>query len=63
MAKFEVWAKVVGTKFLGEYEADTKDQAIELAMKESGHVSLCWQCSREIDDPEIEDTTAEEITT
>jgi hypothetical protein len=33
MAKFRVYGKVVATKYIGEFEADSKEQAEEMAWK------------------------------
>lgn len=60
MPKFSVWAKVVGTKYLGQFEADTKAAAEEMAMEsDSASVSLCHQCNDECEDPECVEATAE----
>jgi len=59
MPRFTVHATVVGGKYLGEYEADSEEQAIEMALEENGHVSLCHQCSGECEDAEITETNAE----
>lgn len=58
MATFHCYAAVTGGKYLGEFEADTAEQAVELAWHEA-HVSLCHHCSREISDPEVDSITAE----
>lgn len=62
MAVYNVYGKVVGTKYLGEYEADSEDEAIEKALQEHvGSISLCHQCSSECEDAELDDATAELI--
>jgi len=53
--KYKVYARITGGKYLGEYEAATEDEAIEKAIKEAGSVSLCHQCSRQIDDLDIDE--------
>ena len=61
MMKYSVNASVVGSKHLGVYEAENKEDAIRQAMDENGYVSLCHQCSSECEDAEIEDVSAEPI--
>jgi hypothetical protein len=49
---------------LGEFEANSKEEAIELALEKNGDtISLCHQCSRKISDVTIydEDICVEEI--
>lgn len=58
MAKFAVHGTVIGSKYLGSYEAKNKKKAIEMAQKEAG-VYLCHQCSRECEDPEVVKLIAE----
>ena len=60
MPKYYVHASVVASKFIGEYEADTKEKAIEMAWKEA-HVSVCHKCAGEVDEPHIDELHAEEI--
>jgi hypothetical protein len=62
MKKWRVYATVVGSKCLGEYEAETAAEAEEMALDKEGYVSLCHQCSREIDDPQIDEIEVEEAT-
>ena len=58
MPKFHCYGAVSGGKYLGEFEAETADAAIILAEAEAS-VSLCHQCSSEVEDPEIGEITAE----
>ena len=58
--KFRVYGTVVGSKYLGIFEAESKEEAEEKALDTSS-VSLCHQCSEECEDPEISKTHAEEI--
>ena len=59
--KFAVYGRVVGTKYLGEFEAESEEAAIEQATKNGeDHVSLCHQCSGECEDPEIDEVRVEE---
>jgi hypothetical protein len=60
MPQFHVYGAVYGTKYLGKFEAKTKDEAIKLA-ESNASVCLCHQCSSEVDSAEIQDITAEEI--
>jgi hypothetical protein len=56
MAKFKVYGQVVGSKYLGEVEANSKEEAeIKGGNLDECYVSLCHQCSRECDDPQIGD--------
>ena len=59
MPKFRVYGKVVGTKYLGTYEAKTKQDAIEQGVKKEGFISLCHHCSKECEDAEVTNITAE----
>ena len=59
MAKYSVYGKVVATKFIGEFEADSEEKAIKMA-EEEAYVSICHQCSSEVEDPEVDELFAEE---
>lgn len=52
---YSCWGKVVGSKYLGEVQAETAAEAYELAMKLNSHISLCHQCAHEVDDLEVEE--------
>lgn len=58
----KVWAVngiVKGGKFLGYFKAETKEQAIELALNsDASNVSLCHECSGECEDGAIEEADA-----
>jgi len=58
MAKFHVSGTVVGSTYIGEFEADTEEAAIEKASR-SAHVSLCHQCSPSCENIEITEISAE----
>jgi hydrogenase maturation factor HypF (carbamoyltransferase family) len=60
VAKFNVYATVTGSKYIGEFEADSKEAAEEMAWKEAD-VSICHQCSKEIEDPEVTELVVEEV--
>lgn len=53
MAKYSVTGKVVGSKYLGEVEADSLEQAFEKAEKLDFYVSLCHQCDDQCEDAEV----------
>lgn len=57
MPKFRVNARVSGSKHLGEFEAATFREAIDMALAENGGVSLCHQCCGECEDGEVEEDT------
>jgi len=62
MKKWDVYGKVVGSKYLGQFEAESAEKAIDLAGDELSHISLCWSCSDLIeDDLEIIDPIAVEV--
>ena len=58
--RYRVYGTVTGGKFLGIYEAASKEEAEDRAWA-AAHVCICHQCSREIDDPDITAVEAEEI--
>ena len=60
MNKFAVYGKVVGSKFLGVFEAETAEQAEEMALNsDAAYVSICHQCSSQIEEANIEEVTSE----
>jgi hypothetical protein len=60
MPKFAVHARIVGSKYLGEFEADNADEAIAKAEASgASYVSMCHQCSEECEDPECDKITAD----
>ncbi len=58
MPKFRVYAVVSGGKYLGTFEAENAKEACEKAENDDDGISLCCQCSSEIEDPQIVETTA-----
>lgn len=60
LKRWSVTGTVVGSTWVGIYEAETAEEAIELAQPDVS-VSVCHQCARKISDPEVEDFHAEEI--
>jgi hypothetical protein len=61
MKRWHVYGKVVATKYLGKYEAETAEEAKEMALNEKGFVDLCHQCVAEAENADIEEAEAEEI--
>ncbi|MHA6530211.1 hypothetical protein [Paenibacillus sp. BAC0078] len=62
MPKFRIYGRVIATKYIGEFEAESKEQAEEMAWKsDEAYVSLCHQCSGEAEDPEIHELEIEEV--
>jgi hypothetical protein len=61
---FMVYGLVTGTKYLGEFKAETADEAVDMALQsDANDVSLCHQCSGgfDLDNKSCMDATAEEI--
>lgn len=60
MSRYSVVGHVSASKWLGYFEANSPEEAVEMALdSQDAHVSVCHQCADEISDPEIEDATAE----
>lgn len=58
--KFYAYAKVVGSKYLGEVEADNEEAAIEKAEQlDATHISLCHQCSGQCEDAAVDEIVVE----
>lgn len=57
--KYNVGGAVHASTYIGEIEADSPEQAIEKAY-EQAHVSVCHQCARDIQDPEVANLWAED---
>lgn len=56
MKKYSVTAIAYGTVYLGEFEANSIEEAREMALEKSGDtICLCHQCSKEISDVTISD--------
>jgi hypothetical protein len=60
MPKYRVYGVVTGSKYLGEFIADTPEDAVAEAMG-AGHVSLCHHCDSECEDAAIESAIAEPV--
>lgn len=61
MKKYRVYGIVTGSKYLGEYEANSKEEAEDMALRKDGHVGLCHQCTSECEDAEIHEVQVEEV--
>lgn len=61
--KYRVYATVTGSKYIGEFEANSKEEAEEMASESVGCdvVSLCHECSGEVDELLITDFEAEGV--
>lgn len=60
MPKYRVYGVITATKYLGEFEAENEEQAEEMASKVA-YVSICHQCSREIEGPEISEIIVDKV--
>lgn len=62
MKKWSVVGKVVGSKYLGDFEAETAEEAVEKALEsDAAQVGMCHECFPECEDGQIEEATAEEV--
>ena len=60
MKTYHIYAVTVGTKYVGEIEAENEVEALELAdSMEKAFVSLCHQCSTTAGELDIESFVAE----
>ena len=58
--KWYAYGVVAGGKYLGEVEAETKEEALKAAWNlDSLGVSLCHQCASECEDPEVGEINVE----
>lgn len=60
MPRFNVYGRVTGSKFIGQYEAKSMGLAIEQAEQDAA-VNLCHHCDNECEDPQVTDLEAEEV--
>jgi hypothetical protein len=59
MAKWTIYGAVRASKYVGQVEAETEEEAIEKGWKlDTVGCSVCHQCADEIEDPEIEQLVA-----
>ena len=62
LKRYAVTAAVVGSKFIGYFEAESADDAIKKAEKEGDcYISLCHQCADQVESAEIDELFAEEV--
>ena len=62
MPKYKIHGTITGTKYIGEVEAKNEKEAELKAWELEGcYVSVCHQCSKEIEDPEVTEIQIEEI--
>lgn len=56
MPKFDIYVPAVGTRYIGVYEAETAEAAIDLALAEcKDGIHLCHACAKEfVDTPELD---------
>lgn len=59
--KYEVMGQVSGGKFMGTYEASSKEEAEKMALDKEGYVSLCHQCASECEDAQIDEVFVTEV--
>lgn len=64
MPKYRIYAKAIASKYIGEFEANNEQEAIEKAeLSDACHIqSLCHQCSHEMDIGDIYELEAELVT-
>lgn len=63
MQKYRVYGAVTGGKYLGEFEANSPEEATQKALdSDAANVSLCHQCCDQCEDPEIHDAQADLVT-
>ena len=66
MPTYNVYGSIVGTKYLGQVEAESDAEALKKATsfeaqkKLQAGISLCHECNRDIGNLEIDDITVEE---
>jgi hypothetical protein len=54
MARWRVTGAVTGSQYMGEFEAETADAAIDKAnIAKGGSFGVCHQCSDVIEDAEV----------
>lgn len=60
--KYSISAKVVGSKYLGEVEADSEEDAIQKGYSlGTTYISICHECSSQCEDAEVDEITATPI--
>lgn len=62
MPMYRVCGKVSGGKYLGDFEADSAEEAVEKALNsEDVYIQLCLEYSRQCENVECQDAEAELI--
>ncbi|WFU52216.1 hypothetical protein QA639_21145 [Bradyrhizobium pachyrhizi] len=62
MKQFSVVGVVTGSKYIGTFWANSKEEALKMAeASDNNFVSLCHQCGDHCEDPEIHELIAEEV--
>ena len=60
--KYRVYGIASASKYMGEFEAGSKEEAEEIAWKEGDyHIGLCHHCAGEIDIGDIYEVQVEEV--
>jgi hypothetical protein len=59
--KFSIMALIDASAHVGFYEAETPEQALEMARKDIPRPSICHQCSKELDVGDAYTLIAEEV--
>lgn len=60
--RFRIYGIISASKYIGEVEANTKEEAEEKAWShENMGCCVCHQCTSEVEDPEILEIELEEI--
>jgi hypothetical protein len=63
LKKWACYGVVTGGKYLGEFEAATEAEAVEMAeLSDAASPTLCHQCASECEDPQVSEVTATEVT-
>lgn len=64
MSEFRIVGAVSASKYLGTYEATNAEEAIAKMLEaETYSVSVCHQCSGDVEDPEIHTVYVENVET
>ena len=59
---YSVSATVTGSKYIGEFEASSEEEARKMAEEsDEMYISLCHQCSSECEDAEINEIFIERV--
>lgn len=61
MKKYGVWGIIGASVYLGDFEAESEEEAIEKAGETGCAPTICYQCAREVDLGDIYDYEADEI--